>query len=119
MTKGINPARMTLRLEFGSMKPVGKVNPNTGEAEDEFVPAFSLWAGQWSLSMLQQMTLAGNGMKDNVVFFTRFNNFVKEGMHLRKDKQDVYFIDNVNVDDGLPPDGFNLITCHRVVSGHD
>ncbi|KZD96304.1 hypothetical protein FBR4_1546 [Lactiplantibacillus plantarum] len=38
-------------------------------------------------------------------------------MQLRRNHQDVYQIDDVAYDDGLPPDGFDLITCHKVVIG--
>jgi hypothetical protein len=40
-------------------------------------------------------------------------------MQLRYNQSDVYQIDSIAFDDGIPPDGFDLITCHRVVSTHD
>ncbi|MBJ7525554.1 head-tail adaptor protein [Lactobacillus sp. CRM56-2] len=94
MTKVINPARMNFRLEFGTQAATGKVNPNTGNPITDFVPQFSLYAGEWSLSFQQRLALNGDTSQQNV-----------------------YQIDDVAYDDGLPPDGFDLITCHKVVIG--
>ncbi|ANK60028.1 phage head closure protein [Loigolactobacillus backii] len=113
MAKAINPSRMYLRLEFGSETDTEKTNPNTGESIKGFVPQFTRWAGQWSLSLEQSLSLAGLEAKDVAVFFIRHNELVEDGMLLRKDGKQIYQVDNINFDDGLPPDGFDLITCHK------
>ena len=59
MAKGINPARMRMRLTFGKIESSGDINPNTGEAMDSFTPKFTKWAGKWTISQTQALTLAG------------------------------------------------------------
>ncbi|MFT8392394.1 MAG: phage head closure protein [Liquorilactobacillus ghanensis] len=118
MAKNINVSRMTFQLEFGSQQPTDETNPNTDEPITEFKADFSAWAGRWSLTTEQTLTLAGAGIKDAAVFFVRHNENLSESMQLRYNKTDVYQIDGIAFDDGLPPDGFDLITCHRVVNTH-
>lgn len=70
MAKGINVARMRFRLEFGINESTGKKNPNTGKPIKGFNPHFTKYAGLWSLTQNQQITLAGAGIKNAVVFCT-------------------------------------------------
>lgn len=118
MAKKINPSRMTFRIDFGHDADTGEVNPNTGTPIQQFSPDFSCWAGQWSLNVQQQLTIAGVGITNAVVFFIRHNPDVNETLQIQRGT-DLYKIDSIASDDGLPPDGFDLITCHRVVTKHD
>lgn len=111
MAKAINPSRMTFRLDFGTWVD-GPVNPNTGEATSTFGKQFSCWAGQWSLNISQQLTMAGAGITNAVVFFIRHNSVVNESMLVRRDDQ-VYQIVNVAADDGSQANGFDLVTCRK------
>ncbi|KRN17775.1 hypothetical protein FD14_GL002497 [Secundilactobacillus similis DSM 23365 = JCM 2765] len=52
-----------------------------------------------------------------MVFFIRHNPAVNETLQIQRGS-DLYKIDSISADDGLPPDGFDLITCHRVVTKH-
>lgn len=115
--KNINPARMTFKLEFGQMVSGGTVNPNTGARMKVFKPSFSTFAGQWSLRMSDTLSLAGLGITDAVVFFVRHREDITGDMLIKKDGI-IYKINNIAYDDGLPPDGFDLITCTREVSKH-
>ncbi|ORJ54173.1 phage head-tail adapter protein [Levilactobacillus brevis] len=117
MAKKINPSRMTFRIDFGHDADTGEVNPNTGTPIQQFSPDFSCWAGQWSLNVQQQLTIAGVGITNEVVFFIRHNPDVNETLQIQRGT-DLYKIDSIASDDGLPPDGFDLITCHRVVTKH-
>ncbi|WP_270320921.1 phage head closure protein [Levilactobacillus brevis] len=117
MTKAINPSRMTFRIAFGHDADTGEVNPNTGTPIQQFSADFSCWAGQWSLNVQQQLTIAGAGITNAVVFFIRHNPAVNETLQVQRGS-DLYKIDSISADDGLPPDGFDLITCHRVVTKH-
>lgn len=119
VAKNINVSRMTFMLEFGNQVKTDAVNPNTGESIKKFNADFKLWAGTWSLTVEQKITLAGAGIKNAAVFFVRHNNSLDDSMQLRYNQSDVYQIDSIAFDDGIPPDGFDLITCHRVVSTHD
>lgn len=118
MVKAINPSRMRLRLEFGNQVDTDAINQNTGEPIQRFEPAFSMWAGKWSLSLEQSLTLAGGVAKDVRVFFVRHTSRILDGMQLRLNG-DVYKIDAITFDDGIPPDGFDLITCHKWGANHE
>lgn len=117
MAKGINPARMRFKLEFGKYEPSDNINPNTGESIDEFTPKFTKWSGQWTLSQTQQITLDGANIKNAIVFFIRHTNKVTSDYMIRRGGK-IYTIDSVAYDDGLTPDGFDLITCHEEVVDH-
>ena len=117
MTKAINPSRMTFRISFGHDADTGKVNPNTGTPIQQFSADFSCWAGQWSLNVQQQLTIAGAGITNAVVFFIRHNPAVNETLQVQRGS-DMYKIDSIAADDGLQNEGFDLITCHRVVTKH-
>lgn len=112
MAKAINPARMTFRLDFGTWVD-GPSNPNTSEPTSVFGKQFSCWAGQWSLNIGQQLTMAGAGITNAVVFFIRHNEAVKESMLVKRGDQ-VYQVANVAADDGSQTNGFDLITCQKV-----
>lgn len=117
MTKAINPSRMTFRISFGHDADTGEINPNTGTPIQQFSPDFSCWAGQWSLNVQQQLTIAGAGITNAVVFFIRHNPVVNETLQVQRGS-DLYKIDSIAADDGLQNEGFDLITCHRVVTKH-
>ncbi|MCZ3844163.1 phage head closure protein [Lactobacillus mulieris] len=113
----IEIARMTFKLEFGSYTPSGETNPNTGENILEFAPQFKKWAGLWNLTQTEQLTLAGAGIKDAVVFFVRHDKNITSDLTIRRGEK-LYTIDNINYDDGLTADSFDLITCHHEVTKH-
>ncbi|GEO65907.1 phage head closure protein [Levilactobacillus spicheri] len=117
MAKAINPSRMTFRISFGHDADTGEINPNTGTPIQQFSPDFSCWAGQWSLNVQQQLTIAGAGIINAVVFFIRHNSAVNETLQVQRGS-DLYKIDSIAADDGLQNEGFDLITCHRVVTKH-
>ena len=108
MVKNVNVARMRYRLEFGIDEPTGKKNPNTGKSIKGFNPHFSRYAGLWTLSANQAITLAGAHIKDLKI---TSNYKIRKG-------DEIFIIDNISYDDGLSTDGFDLITCHREVLDH-
>lgn len=117
MVKHINPSRMRFRLEFGDRQDTDKTNPNTGEALKDFKSSFSLWAGLWSLTQNQILSLAGANINNAEVFFIRHNADVANIPYLRFNGM-IYKIDNIAFDDGIGSSGFDLITCHREVVKH-
>lgn len=117
MVKNLNVARMRYRLEFGIDEPTGKRNPNTGKSIKGFNPHFSRYAGLWTLSANQAITLAGAHIKEAVVFFVRHDLKITSNYKIRKGDE-IFIIDNISYDDGLSTDGFDLITCHREVLDH-
>lgn len=118
MAKHLNYERMRFKLEFGKNEPTGKINPNTGKAVKGFNPHFTKWAGLWTLTQSQQISLAGAGIKNATAFFIRHNDQVTSDFLIRKAGK-IYTIDSISYDDGLSPDGFDLITCHQDVVNHD
>lgn len=117
MVKNVNPSRLSFRIEFGQYEDTDQTNPNTGEAIKEFKASFSVYAGAWSLNTEQSLSLAGKGIRDGVIFVVRHNSEINSEMLVRKGDQ-VYTIDTVASDDGLPPDGYDLVTCHKWVINH-
>lgn len=117
MAKGINVSRMRYRIEFGVFGATDKKNPNTGKPIKGFVPKFKRWAGLWTLTQTQAITLAGSDIEDAVVFFVRHDENITGKLSIRKGDQ-VYAIKNISYDDGLSTDGFDLITCQREVVKH-
>lgn len=113
MAKAINPSRMTFQLSFGHYGD-GPINPNTGEATKVFAKDFECWAGEWSLNITQQLTLAGAGITRATVFFIRHNDEVQEKMLVLREKH-AYQVDSIAADDGSQQNGFDLVTCHEVV----
>lgn len=114
MVKKVDPERLNFRLEIGKSGTVGKLNPNTGESEKGFITTFTVWAGEWHLSFQQNLTLNGDESSNNAIFVVRHNLKIRRGMQIRRNQTQLFHIDNVDYDDGLPPDGFDLITCHEV-----
>lgn len=117
MAKGLSTARMRFRLEFGKEETTGKKNPNTGKAIKGFNPHFKRWAGLWTLTQTQAVNLAGADIKDAIVFFVRHTDKITSDLLIRY-KGNVYGIQSIAYDDGLSPDGFDLITCERYVVNH-
>lgn len=118
MAKNINPSRMRIRLEFGKYEPSSKINPNTGKrTKSEYRNIFTKWAGKWTISQTQQISLAGAGITNAVVFFIRHSDLVTSDLIIRW-KGNKYIIDSIAYDDGIGPDGFDLITCHQEVVKH-
>lgn len=116
--KGLNPTRMQFRLIFGKNEVTDKINPNTGKPIKGFNDHFKKWGGQYSLTQNQTITLAGAGIKNATVFFIRHDEQVTSD-YLIKKGNDIYTIDSITYDDGLPVDGYDLITCHKEVVKHD
>lgn len=119
--KAINYSRMNLRIEFGVFDDTGTPNPNTGESVKGFVPKQTVWAGEWSVNLTQDLTLQGLGIKNGRVFFVRHNPELGFCTYLRigGESGDVFKIDNSSVDDGSQVNGFDLITCHKDVNKRD
>lgn len=117
--KNLNPSRMRLKLEFGKDVANGKRNPNTGKSMKGYATQFTRRAGEYTLTESQAVSLAGQGIKDAMVFFVRHEPKMRitSDYKVRFDGQ-LYTIDNVRYDDGLSTNGFDLITCHKEVK-HD
>lgn len=117
MVKNVNPSRLSFRIEFGQYENTEQQNPNTGEPIKDFKPSFSVYAGIWSMDTDQSLSLAGKGIKDAVIFVVRHNAALNTEMLVRKGEV-IYQIDTIASDDGLPPDGYDLVTCHKWVINH-
>lgn len=118
MVKNLNPSRMRFRLTFckdGQL--TGEVNPNTGEQEKGLKPLFTRWGGKWTLTQTQALSLAGANIRDAMVFFVRHTDKVTSDLVIQWNGQH-YVIDSISYDDGIGPNGFDLITCHREVTKH-
>lgn len=108
---------MIYKLEFGHESATEKINPNTGKKIKGFQPEFWRWAGKWSLRQSEQLTLAGAGIKDAMVFVIRHDEKITSDYLLRLNGE-VFSIDNISYDNGRTADAYDLITCHHLVTKH-
>lgn len=108
---------MIYRVEFGHERDSERINPNTGQNIQEFKPEFWAWAAKWSLTQRQQITLAGAGIKNAMVFAVRHDERITSDYILRLNNQ-LFSIDNVAYDEGRTADAYDLITCHHLVTKH-
>ncbi|MHC3377756.1 phage head closure protein [Ligilactobacillus equi] len=113
--KNLNPSRLRYKAQFGKMGATAKRNPNTGRPIQSFVEDFSLWAGKYSLSLRDQIEYHGIDESISMVIFTRHNPKIFENQYV-KFENTIYSIAEIQQDDGLPPDGFDLITLKKVTS---
>ncbi|ANZ70371.1 phage head closure protein [Pediococcus claussenii] len=115
--KAINYSRLNLRIDFGNMDATGIVNPNTGEKKQGFNKLATVWGGEWSINIDQNLTLQGLNIKNARVFFVRHNQDLVNCTHLQVNN-DLFIIDSSSIDDGSQFNGFDLITCHKDVVNH-
>ena len=115
MVKGLNPARMRKRAQFGNLVRNGKVNPNTGRATQGFAESFSLWYGDYTLTLSQRLAYHGLDKDLARVIFIRHNPQITEVKKVQIDNV-LYDIQEVQADDGLTADGFDLVALKKVVS---
>ncbi|WP_282803945.1 phage head closure protein [Secundilactobacillus kimchicus] len=115
--KKVNPSRLNRRLTFGNMAATNQINPNTGKPILGFVPLTTVWGGRLSLSLNQQLTLAGADNDASTVFVIRHNPDIADAQ-LVQDGNREYRIDNINFDDDDDLPGFDTIACHYEVIKH-
>ncbi|WP_215660049.1 phage head closure protein [Secundilactobacillus kimchicus] len=115
--KKVNFSRLDRRLTFGNMTDTNRINPNTGKPILGFVPLTTVWGGRLSLSLTQQLTLAGADNSASTVFFVRHNPDIADAQ-LVQDGNREYRIDNINFDDNSSFPGFDTIACHYEVIKH-
>lgn len=113
MVKGLNPARMRNRAQFGNLVRNGKVNPNTGRATQGFAESFSLWCGDYTLTLSQRLAYHGLDKDIAKVIFIRHNNKIADVQKVKLGEV-LYDIHEVQMDDGLTADGFDLVALKRV-----
>lgn len=113
MVKGLNSARMRKRADFGRLASTGKINPNTGKTMQGFVSDFSVWYGDYTLMLSQR--LAYHGLDESLarVIFIRHNTKITETYKVQLEGK-MYDIQEIQADDGLTADGFDLIALKKV-----
>ncbi len=115
--KKYNPSRLNRRLAFGHKVDTDTVNPNTGETLQKFVADYTVWGGRLSMTFNQQLSLAGTGITNAVVFVIRHNEHVEDSMLIQIDNE-LYQIDHIEFDDDIEVPGYDTVTCHREVTKH-
>lgn len=111
---------MIYPLEFGHEVEGDKRNPNTGKKEKVFKPEIlpPRYAAKWSLSQADQLSLAGQGIKDEMVFAIRHDEKITSDYLIRLNGE-IYSIDTIHYDEGRTPDAYDLIYCHHNVTKHN
>lgn len=111
--KNLNPSRMRGKAAFGHMGATDRKNPNTGRPIQGFVPDFSVWYGEYSLSMADSIAYHGIDQSIAMVIFVRHNHILSDRFKVQINDE-VYDIVSIKEDDGIPPVGFDLITLKKV-----
>lgn len=107
--KTYDVSRMKHRCQFG-VYGNGEMNPNTGAPVYQFVPQFSLWFGEYSQTINQQITLTGDNLTDTKMIVVQHNEQVNQ-QQLVKIGDTLYRINNVAGDDEV--NSFDVITLVR------
>ncbi|MCT3583635.1 phage head closure protein [Levilactobacillus brevis] len=107
--KTYDVSRMKHRCQFG-VYGNGEMNPNTGAPVQKFVPQFSLWFGEYSQTINQQITLTGDNLTDTKMIVVRHNEQVNQ-QQLVKIGDTLYRVNNVSGDDEV--NSFDVITLVR------
>ena len=113
--KSLNPSRMRGKALFGHMGETGKNNPNTGRPIKGFVADFAVWYGKYSLSMSDSIAYHGIDQSIAMIIFVRHNPKITDKFKVQV-KGLTYDIQSIKSDDGLSPDGFDLVTLKKVDS---
>ena len=113
MVKGLNPARMRKRACFGHLGKSKQVNPNTGRPLQGFMVDFEVWYGEYTLTLNQRLAYHGLDKDIAKVIFIRHNNKIADVQKV-KPGEVLYDIHEVQMDDGLTADGFDLVALKKV-----
>lgn len=108
--KTYDVSRMKHRCQFGVYGDSDEINPNTGVPIQQFVPQFSLWFGEYSQTINQQITLTGDNLTDTKMIVVRHNEQVNQ-QQLVKIGDTLYQVNNVAGDDEV--NSFDVITLVR------
>lgn len=98
-------ARLNKRAEFGTYTE--QINENTGMSQQTFQPSFSLWFGNYTQTIQEQLTLTGNNITDSKMIVIRHNDQVN-GTYIVRIDESLYKVSNIASDDGI--DSFDMIT---------
>lgn len=98
-------ARLNKRAEFGTYTE--QINENTGMSQHTFQPSFSLWFGNYTQTIQEQLTLTGNNITDSKMIVIRHNDQVN-GTYIVRIDESLYKVSNIASDDGI--DSFDVIT---------
>uniref|UniRef100_UPI00403FA594 phage head closure protein n=1 Tax=Lentilactobacillus hilgardii TaxID=1588 RepID=UPI00403FA594 len=98
-------ARLNKRAEFGTYTE--QINENTGMSKQTFQPGFSLWFGNYTQTIQEQLTLTGNNITDSKMIVIRHNDQVN-GTYIVRIDENLYKVSNIVSDDGI--DSFDVIT---------
>lgn len=103
--KKYNLARLNKRAEFGTYTE--QINENTGMSQQTFQPSFSLWFGDYTQTIQEQLTLTGNNITNSKMIVIRHNDQVN-GIYVVRIGEDLFKVSNIASDDGI--DSFDVIT---------
>lgn len=94
--KNYKLSRLNLRAAFGKVESVE--NDMTGDYDEEFVPKVTLWAGDVTNTIAQQLTNLGTDRTTTRVIAVRHGNPITDKL-LVQIGNDVYSITEINTDD--------------------
>lgn len=111
--KNYNLNRLNKRVQFGVEKMAG-INNNTGENITEFSPSFSVWCGEYTLTISNTISLTGTTATTNELIAVRHDDRITTALLALLDGI-TYRVAGVSSDSEL--NAYDVVTLTKV-NGH-
>lgn len=111
--KNYNLSRLNKRVQFGVEKMSG-FNPNTGENITKFSPTFSVWCGEYTLTISNTISLTGTTATTNQLIAVRHDDRITTTLEAILDGV-TYRIAGVSSDSEM--NAYDVVTLTKV-NGH-
>lgn len=103
-------SRLKDTVTFGDYENTGKINPNTGKKIKGFVGRFTVHCGTYSMTIGQQISLAGALTTNTLLLVIRHNKDVQQYKEA-KYKGNTYRVTNISVDESL--NAYDVVTLSK------
>ncbi|ETY72795.1 head-tail joining protein [Lactiplantibacillus fabifermentans T30PCM01] len=111
--KNYNLSRLNKRVQFGVEEMAG-INNNTGENITKFSPSFSVWCGEYTLTISNTISLAGTTATTNELIVVRHDERITTALLALLDGV-TYKVAGVSSDSEL--NAYDVVTLTKV-NGH-
>ena len=110
--KNYNLSRLNKRVEFGTVKTVQ--NLINGTTKQQFVPLFTVWYGEYTLTISNTISLTGTTVTTNELIVVRHDDRITTALEAMLDGVE-YKVAGVSSDS--EPNAYDIITLIKV-NGH-
>ncbi|EQM54693.1 head-tail joining protein [Lactiplantibacillus plantarum EGD-AQ4] len=110
--KNYNLSRLNKRVQFGTVKSVE--NPINGTTKQQFVPLFTVWCGEYTLTISNTISLTGTTATTNQLIVVRHDDRITTTLEAILDGV-TYKVAGVSSDSEL--NAYDVVTLTKV-NGH-